>query len=252
MKKIYLIIYVALFCIPMQAQIPVTDVASLSNDMFSFGIDVAEQFEHSIKLGEYLMLTQEALEKLQEVSNYVQQAKISLEIIQEGNKLAQQIKTIQTEMSQLSSLTDQEIANAICMAADLGEMIAQKVEQISETIGQSSTSSNNQSTAELNDYERLQLLQNIKAEIINLQDMLSKVQKRFQATDSKEQLQEYLSNLTMCAVLYGITGGEGTITPESVAQARQEMNKASNAKTTTKTTSTKSKTKITTTSKTKK
>ena len=253
MKKIYLIIYTALCCLPVRAQLPVTDVASITSELTTFGIDVAEQLLHSDKLGEYVALTQEALEKLQEVSSYVQQAKISLEIVQEGHKLAQQIKTIQTEVSQLSSLTDEEIANAICFAAELGDKIAQKMEQITETVGEGSSQGN--STGELSDYERLQLLQNIKQEIQQLQDMLSKVQKRFQAKDAKQQLQKYITDATSYAILYGVVGGEETFTPQEYVKARSQIEKGtksnSSSKTNKRTKTTKSTSK-TTTSKTKK
>lgn len=250
MKKSHLIIYTALFALPVRAQLPVTDMASISSELATFGIDVAEQLLHSDKLGEYVALTQEALEKLQEVSNYVQQAKISLEIIQEGHKLAQQIKTIQTEVSQLSSLTDEEMANAICFAAELGEKIAQKIEQITETVGEGSSGGNK--TAEMSDYERLQLLQNIKQEIQQLQDMLAKVQKRFQAKDAKQQLQNYLTDATSYAILYGVVGGEETFTPQAYANARSQMEKSTQSKSssqTNKSSTSKSSTKSTKTTK---
>lgn len=233
MKKTYLILSIALCSLPLRAQLPVTDIASIYQNMGNFMADAMEQLNHTQALSEYIMLAQEAVEKLQEVSDYVQQAKISVEIVQEGVKLAQQIKTIQSEMSQLESLTDQEIANAICFASDLGNMIAQKIDQASETLGDS----NNES--EMSDYERLQLLQNIKQEIKSLQEMLAKVQKRFQAKDSKEQLQAYLNDVTTCALLYGVSGGKTVLTTGQLHTIEAEMNKKNGSSTKKSTTSSK-------------
>lgn len=229
MKRIYTWVIVFAFTLPIRAQLPVTDLASIYQNVANFATDAYEQYKHTESLAKYIMLSEEALEKLQNVSNYVQQAKVSVEIIQEGVQLAKQVKNIQDEICGLQSLTDEEISNALCLSVELGEMIAEKIDQASEMAGKKV----NKQGGELSDYERLQLLQNIKKEIKDLQEMLAKVQKRFQAKDAKEQVQQYTNDMVTCAILYGVSGGETALTLTELNKTREEMKKSTSKKSST-------------------
>lgn len=228
MKKCYLFFFFLLLTKPLFAQFVVSDPASISQRIALFMeelgeklIDRNELVAQTFNTTEMLKQAQEGLQKLQKVSAYVQGAKISYEIIDEGVKLANQVQDIQQNMSKLTHLTDEEIANALCFSAELGDYIADKVEEANEML------TGKKNTGEMSDYERIQLLKSIKKELKSLRSILSDVQKRFKNKNSYALFEDYTRSLTCEMIFFGFDKKYGLQTSqvESVVKDVQKANK---------------------------
>lgn len=211
MKKILLLILFMPMLTTAHAQFVVSDPTSFSQrlslfaeELYEIMTDRKELISQTANTGEMLQKTKEAIEKLQKVSNYVQGAKISLDIVKEGVNLSKQVSKLHTEFSKLTHLTDEEIANAICFSAELGDHVADKVSEAKEML------SSRKDKGEMTDYERIQLLKDIHAELKALRSLLTKVQNRFKAKNSLALMDDYMQAMTTEAIFFGMDQAWGT------------------------------------------
>ncbi|MBO7160057.1 MAG: hypothetical protein J6V62_01285 [Paludibacteraceae bacterium] len=228
MKKILLLILFSTMLVPAHAQFVVSDPTSFSQrlslfaeELYEIMIDRQELISQTANTGEMLQKTKEAIEKLQKVSNYVQGAKISLDIVKEGVNLSKQVNKLHTEFSKLTYLTDQEIANAICFSAELGDHVAEMVNEANEML------TSRKDKGEMTDYERIQLLKDIKTELKTLRSLLSKVEKRFKDKNSLALMDDYMQAMTTEAIFFGMDQAWGThmADPASVVDRVTDKNK---------------------------
>ncbi len=233
MKKFYLILLLMALSGKLFAQFVVSDPTAITqritlflNEMNEKLLDRNEMVTQTFNTTQMLKQAQEGIQKLQKVSAYVQGAKISYEIIDEGVKLAKQVQDIQQNVSRLTHLTDEEISNAICFSAELGDYIADKVEEANEML------SSKKDLGEMSDYERIQLLKSIKSELVKLRGILTDVQKRFKNKNAYALCEDYLRSLT-CEMIffaydqkYGLhTSQVGSVVKE-VQKARKKQTKS--------------------------
>ncbi len=214
MKKILLLILLTAVLAPSYAQVVVSDPTSFAQrlslfaeELYEIMTDRQELISQTANTGEMLQKTKEAIEKLQKVSTYVQGAKISLDIVKEGVNLSKQVSKLNTEFSKLTHLTDEEIANAVCFSAELGDHVAEMVNEAKEMLN------SRKDKGEMTDYERLQLLKDIQTELKTLRGLLSKVEKRFKDKNSVALMDDYMRAMTCEALFFGM--GEAWDTPLS-------------------------------------
>lgn len=244
MKKILFLILFATMLDPVHAQFVVSDPASITQrlslfaeELYEIMTDRKELISQTANTGEMLQKTKEAIEKLQKVSNYVQGAKISLDIVSEGFALSKQVTKLQSDFSKLTHLTNEEIANAICFSAELGDHIAEMVSEAKEMLN------SRKDKGEMTDYERIQLLKDIKSELKTLRSLLSKVQKRFKEKNAIALVDDYMRAMT-CEVLFYGMGEAWDVKLGDAASVVDRVNKKNTKSTsTTQSTSTKSTTK---------
>ena len=190
----YFLISVLIFLVvgctpmPMYAQIPVTDLGSISQRVTLFLEELSEAMQERYSIekqtdntSELVQQNKESLRKLQKISNYVKSALVVKEIADESNDVLKKMKNINDEFSKLDKLTNEEIYNVMNFTVDLGEQIFEKVKE-SKKMSKSNTNS-----GEMSDYERLQLLNEIKDEIVKIKKSLSDVETRFKNKNSYEE-----------------------------------------------------------------
>ncbi len=205
MKRTILITLVLMSSLALHAQFVISDPASVTQRATIWFQEFAEMLktfnetaQQTYNTGEMLEQSKRALEKLQKVSDFVQSSSLSIDIVNEGMQMAQQIQQINEHFGQLKSLTEQEIANALCFSIEIGEQVSEKVEEAKTMLGKKGNN------GEMSDYERIQLLQKIKKDIKDIRAMLTKVQKRFKDKSSTALLDSYLRTMTNDVIFYGL------------------------------------------------
>ena len=238
MKKILLLMLFTSQLLTAYAQWVVSDPTSFAQrlslfaeELYEIMTDRKELISQTANTGEMLQKTKEAIEKLQKVSNYVQGAKISLDIIKEGVALSNQVNKLHTDFSQLTHLTDEEMANAVCFSAELGDHVADMVAEAKEML------SSRKDKGEMTDYERIQLLKDIQKELKTLRGLLTSVQKRFKDKNSLALMDDYMQAMTTEAIFFGMENAwdVSLADPSSIVDRVADKNKKSTKKSTTST-----------------
>lgn len=173
---------------PMYAQFMVTDPASITQRLTLFLEELAEAMQERYSIeqqtdntSELVEQNKETLKKLQKISNFIKSALVVKEIAEESNAVVQKVKNINEKFSELDELTKEEVYNVLNFTVDLGEQVSEKLKE-SKKMSSSTTSS----SGEMTDYERLQILNNIKDEIVKVKKKLSDVESRFKKKNSYE------------------------------------------------------------------
>ena len=171
---------------PMYAQFMVTDPASITQRLTLFLEELAEAMQERYSIeqqtdntSELVEQNKETLKKLQKISNFIKSALVVKEIAEESNAVVQKVKNINEKFSELDELTKEEVYNVLNFTVDLGEQVSEKLKE-SKKMSSSTTSS----SGEMTDYERLQILNNIKDEIVKVKKKLSDVESRFKKKNS--------------------------------------------------------------------
>jgi hypothetical protein len=173
---------------PMYAQFMVTDPASITQRLTLFLEELAEAMQERYSIeqqtdntSELVEQNKETLKKLQKISNFIKSALVVKEIAEESNAVVQKVKNINEKFTELDELTKEEVYNVLNFTVDLGEQVSEKLKE-SKKMSSSTTSS----SGEMTDYERLQILNNIKDEIVKVKKKLSDVESRFKKKNSYE------------------------------------------------------------------
>jgi benzoyl-CoA reductase/2-hydroxyglutaryl-CoA dehydratase subunit BcrC/BadD/HgdB len=242
MKKILLLFLFTTLLSTAHAQFVVSDPTSFAQrlslfaeELYEIMTDRKELISQTANTGQMLQQAKDAIKKLQKVSSYVQGAKISLDIVKEGINLSNQVSKLSSNLSKLTYLTDEEIANAICFSAELGDHIAEMVGEAKEML----SSSNDK--GEMTDYERIQLLKDIQKELKTLRSLLSQVEKRFKDKNSIELVDNYMQAMTAEAIFFGMEKAWDVplADPSSVVDRVTDKNKKATTSTTSSSKSTK-------------
>jgi hypothetical protein len=122
----------------------------------------------------------ETLKKLQKISNFIKSALVVKEIAEESNAVVQKVKNINEKFSKLDKLTNEEVCNVLNFTVELGEHVYSKVKESKKM------SSSTSKSGEMTDYERLQILNGIKEEIVKVKKSLTNVESRFKSKNSYE------------------------------------------------------------------
>jgi hypothetical protein len=143
-------------------------------------------------------------------------------------ELSNQVNKLHTDFSQLTHLTDEEIANAVCFSAELGDHVADMVAEAKEML------SSRKDKGEMTDYERIQLLKDIQKELKTLRGLLTSVQKRFKDKNSLALMDDYMQAMTTEAIFFGMEKAWDVpmADPSSVVDRVADKNKKSTKKST--------------------
>ena len=172
---------------PMYAQFMVTDPASITQRLTLFLEELAEAMQERYSIeqqtdntSELVQQNKTTLEKLQKISNYIQTALVVQEIAEESEEVIDKIKDIKDQFSKLDKLTKEEIYNVLNFSMDMSKQVLEKVSESKKM------SKNGQKSGEMTDYERLQVLKDIKEEIVKIKKNLTEIEKRFKSKNSYE------------------------------------------------------------------
>jgi hypothetical protein len=174
---------------PMYAQIPVTDLSSISQRVTLFLEELSEAMQERYSIekqtdntSELVRQNDESLKKLQKISNFIKSALVVKEIAEESNAVMQKVKNLNKQFSKLDELTSEEVYNVLNFTVDLGEQVNEKLKESKKM-----SSSTMSSSGEMTDYERLQILTNIRDEIVKIKKNLTAVENRFKKKNSYEE-----------------------------------------------------------------
>lgn len=172
---------------PMYAQLVVADPASVSQRLTLFLEELSEAMQERYTLekqtdntSELVKQNKESLKKLQKISNYIKSALVVKEIAEESKNVMKKVKNINEKFSKLDKLTNEEVCNVLNFTVELGEQVYDKVKESKKTSSSTTTS------GEMTDYERLQILNEIKGEIVKIKKGLTNVESRFKSKNSYE------------------------------------------------------------------
>ena len=172
---------------PMYAQFVVTDPGSISQRLTLFLEELSEAMQERYILekqtdntSELVEQNKESLKKLQKISNYIKSALVVKEISEESNNVMKKVKNINEKFSKLDKLTNEEVCNVLNFTVELGEHVYSKVKESKKMSSSASKS------GEMTDYERLQILNGIKEEIVKVKKSLTNLESRFKSKNSYE------------------------------------------------------------------
>ena len=103
------------------------------------------------------------------------------EIAEESNNVINKVKNISDKFSKLDKLTSEEVYNFLNFSIAFNEQVYDRFQE-SKKMSSSTTSS-----GEMTDYERLQILNNIKDEIVRMKKNLSNIESGFKKKNSYEE-----------------------------------------------------------------
>ncbi len=232
--SVIVVLLVSCTPMPMYAQLVVADPGSLSQRITLFLEELAEAMnsrytleEQKDKTTELVEQNKESLEKLRKISNYIQTALVVQEIAEESNEVIEKIRNINEQFSKLDKLTKEEVYNVLNFSMDLSKQVLEKVSESKKM------SKNGQKSGEMTDYERLQVLNDIKAEIVKIKKNLTEIEKRFKSKNSYETFTQQARAYTREALFMAF---EATNETDGI----KKSNTKSSTKTTTKSSSAKS------------
>ena len=232
--SVIVVLLVSCTHMPMYAQLVVADPGSLSQRITLFLEELAEAMnsrytleEQKDKTTELVEQNKESLEKLRKISNYIQTALVVQEIAEESNEVIEKIRNINEQFSKLDKLTKEEVYNVLNFSMDLSKQVLEKVSESKKM------SKNGQKSGEMTDYERLQVLNDIKAEIVKIKKNLTEIEKRFKSKNSYETFTQQARAYTREALFMAF---ETTNETDGI----KKSNTKSSTKTTTKSSSAKS------------
>lgn len=232
--SVIVVLLVSCTPMPMYAQLVVADPGSLSQRITLFLEELAEAMnsrytleEQKDKTTELVEQNKESLEKLRKISNYIQTALVVQEIAEESNEVIEKIRNINEQFSKLDKLTKEEVYNVLNFSMDLSKQVLEKVSESKKM------SKNGQKSGEMTDYERLQVLNDIKAEIVKIKKNLTEIEKRFKSKNSYETFTQQARAYTREALFMAF---ETTNETDGI----KKSNTKSSTKTTTKSSSAKS------------
>lgn len=174
---------------PMYAQFVVTDPGSISQRLTLFLEELSEAMQDRYTLEkqagntlELLEQSKESLRKLQKISNYIKSALVVKEIADESNNVLKKVRNINDNFSKQEGLTKEEIYNVLNFTVEIGERIYDKVNESKKM------STSGSESGEMTDYERLQILNEIKDGIVETKKCLTNIESRFKNKNSYELL----------------------------------------------------------------
>ena len=235
---ISVLIFLVVSCtpMPMYAQIPVTDLSSISQRVTLFLEELSEAMQERYSIekqtdntSELVRQNDESLKKLQKISNFIKSALVVKEIAEESNAVMQKVKNLNKQFSKLDELTSEEVYNVLNFTVDLGEQVNEKLKESKKM-----SSSTMSSSGEMTDYERLQILTNIRDEIVKIKKNLTAVESRFKKKNSYEEFTKQARAYTREALFMafeaqndteGIKKTKTSSTTKSKTQAKKSTTK---------------------------
>lgn len=248
MKIKYVVISVLILIVasctpmPMYAQWMVTDPASISQRLTLFLEELSESIQERYTMeqqtdntSELVEQNKESLKKLQKISNFIKSALVVKEIAEEGNNVIKKVKSINDNFSKLERLTKEEVYNALSFSVDLGEQVYEKVKESKKNSSSTATKS-----GEMTDYERLEILNQIKEEIVKLKKNLASVESRFKNKNSYEVFSKQARSYTREALFMAFESKNDTKGIKKEQKTSKSTSKSTKKTTTSSTKTTKS------------
>lgn len=179
MKKIISVILFVSLPFWANAQMAVYDNFSCMQDLTLFLQEMEETIGQSLELSdqtsiayESLELSQQAAERLKKVSDYVKESRDVLEMTRSGVRISQKMVDYKDRIMQLSNISDEEKYWILDMAMDIAEKAAERATEGLKITEQGA------SDGQFTDYERLQLIKNMKEQLLSLENDLDDLYSR--------------------------------------------------------------------------
>lgn len=241
MRIKYILISILIFILasctptPMYAQWIVSDPGSIGQRLTLFLEELSEAMQERYTLEqqvgntyELLEQSKESLKKLQDISNFIRSALVVKEIAEEGNNVVKKVESINNKFSKLD-LTKEEVCNVLNFTVEIGERIYDKVKESKKM------SSSKDGAGEMTDYERLQILNNIKDEIVKTKKSLTSMENRFKSKNSYELFTKQAREYTREALFMAFENENET---EGIKKSSNSSTKSSSKKSSKKSTKT--------------
>lgn len=179
MKKIIMTVSIICSFTVANAQMVVVDQTSFLQRMTLFLQEMEETVGQSLDLTDQtstaratLELSQEAADRLKRVSEFVKSSADVLEISRSGVRISQKIIDYKDRIMQLENVSDEEKYWILELAMDIAEKAAEQATEGLKLAKQGATD------GEFTDYERLQIIKDIKRNVLSLEcdldDLISK------------------------------------------------------------------------------
>ena len=117
-------------------------------------------------------MSQQAAERLKKVSDYVKESRDVLEMTRSGVRISQKMVDYKDRIMQLSNISDEEKYWILDMAMDIAEKAAERATEGLKITEQGA------SDGQFTDYERLQLIKNMKEQLLSLENDLDDLYSR--------------------------------------------------------------------------
>ena len=221
---------------PMYAQFMVTDPGSITQRLTLFLEELAESMQERYTIeqqtdntSELVQQNKESLQKLQRISNFIKSALVVKEIADESKNVVNKVKNINDNFSKLDRLSKEEVCNVLSFAMQLGEQVYDKVQESKKTSSSTITKS-----GEMTDYERLEILYEIKDEIVKIKKSLTSVESRFKSKNSYEVFSKQARAYTREALFMAFESKNDTKGIKKESKTSTKSSTKSSSKSTTK------------------
>lgn len=195
-----LMLLLCMFVYHTQAQVVTvtTDPTSMAQRLTLFLEQMDESLVQGAKLSaqietaeKTLQLARESKEKLQKVSQFIKTASVVVQITESGARLIGKVDDYRQLLSKSDFFSEEEKYTLLDQIVTLGNVAADKVKE-----GLALTK-DNCSDGEFNDYERLQLLSQIRNEVESVEDGIDKLYQRAVSGKTHRQFVESFTRMTV-------------------------------------------------------
>ncbi|MBP5259679.1 MAG: hypothetical protein J6Z12_03485 [Paludibacteraceae bacterium] len=204
MKRLFIVLLIAYgVSIQVKAQTAVVDPTSVAQRLALFLEEMEEAVEQRFTLieqaesmREHLQIVQDTKKRLQEVSAFVKSSAYAVDIVNYGTDIGKKIKQYKQEIAGLDELTDEEKYNIVLNMLQLADFAADRVQE-----GMRLAKSNG-SDGEFTDFERLQLLKDIRQNLDDLDRQLDEVLSLSLSANAYKAVAHGLKNLTVKTMMF--------------------------------------------------
>lgn len=204
MKRLFIVLLIAYgVSIQAKAQTAVVDPTSVAQRLALFLEEMEEAVEQRFTLieqaenmREHLQIVQDAKKRLQEVSSFVKSSAYAVDIVNYGTDIGRKIKQYKQEIAELDELTDEEKYNIVLNMLQLADFAADRVQE-----GMRLAKSNG-SDGEFTDFERLQLLKDIRQNLDDLDRQLDEVLSISLSANAYKAVSHGLKNLALKTMMF--------------------------------------------------
>lgn len=202
-KLVSVLLAVYVFSMHAGAQTTVVDPTSITQRLALFLEEMEEAvqqrftlLEQAENMRQHLALVQDTKKRLQEVSSFVQSSAYAVDIVNYGTDIAGKIKRFKQEIADLKQLTDEEKYNIVLNMLQLADYAADKVQ---EGI---SLAKSHETDGEFSDFERLQLLKDIRRELDDLDSQLDEVLSTTLSANAYKEISNGLKDIALRAWMF--------------------------------------------------
>ena len=201
-KKLIISFFMTFVSMCAMPQAVVTDPTSMAQritlfleemeEALSQSMDIAESSENTKKLFE---LSQETMESLKKVSDFIKTSRQLAEITEAELRIADKIKDYAIRIRAMNTLSFEEKANIINSLITMGAEASRRIKSVIDMV-------NGGTDAKLSDYERLQILTQVENEVLALEEGIDNAYQVSVSTSAVDGLKTTLENMSLSAMMF--------------------------------------------------